>query len=85
MLTSEKNEISFMLLASRELESVEVGIRNSDILCLSSPIRAHGDIAISTSGKSGVDTSAESSSALFTVTASAISDVEGHDDSVSFL
>jgi hypothetical protein len=85
MLTSEKNEISFMLLASRELESVEVGIRNSDILCLSYPIRSHGDITISTSGKSGVDTSAESSSALFTVTASAISDVEGHDDSVSFL
>lgn len=85
MLTRQQNKISFMLLASRELESVKVSVRNSDILSLSSSIRAHCDITISTSGKSGVDTSAESSSSLFTVTASAISDVEGHDDSISFL
>jgi hypothetical protein len=73
-----------MLFASRELQSVKVSVRNSDILCLATSIRAHSDIAISTSSKTGVDASAESSFSLFAVTAAAVSHIEGHDDAVPF-
>jgi predicted acyltransferase (DUF342 family) len=84
-LTSEKNKVSLMLLASRQFESVKVRVWNSDILRLTTSVRAHGDITVGTSCKTRVDASTESSSALFTVTAATIGDIEGHDDAVSFL
>ena len=84
-LTSEKNKVSLMLLASRQFESVKVRIWNSDILRLTTSVRAHGDITVGASCKARVDTSTESSSALFTVTAATIGNIEGHDDAVSFL
>jgi hypothetical protein len=81
---SEENEISLMLFPSREFKSVKVSVWNSDVLSLTTSIRAHGYVAISTSSKSRVNASAESSFALFAITAAAVCDVEGHDDTVPF-
>jgi hypothetical protein len=84
-LTSKQDEIRLVLLASRELQSIEVRVGNSDILSLTSSVGTHGDITISSSGKSGVDASAESSFAFFTVAAAAIGDVEWHNNTVALL
>ena len=74
-----------MFLACWQLESVKVRIWNSDILRLTTSVRTHGDITVGASCKARVDACTESSSALFTVTAATIGDIEGHDDAVSFL
>lgn len=84
-LTSEKDKVSLMLLASRELQGIEIGIGNSDVLSLTTSVGAHGDVTISTSSKAGVDAGAKGSSALLAVAAATVSDVEGHDDSVALL
>lgn len=83
--TSEQDEICLVLLSSRELQSIEVRVGNTNILSLTSSVGTHGDITISTSGKSGVDASAESSSAFFTVTTAAVGDVERHNYTVPLL
>jgi hypothetical protein len=74
-----------VLFTSRELQSIEVRVGNTNILSLTSSVGTHGDVTISSSGKSGVDASAESSSAFFTVAAAAVGDVERHNYTVALL
>jgi hypothetical protein len=82
---SKKNEIRLMLFPSREFKSIKISVRNSNVLSLTTSVRAHSNVAIGTSSKSRVYASAESSLALFAIAAAAVSDVEGHNDAVPFL
>ncbi|KAI6773624.1 hypothetical protein HG531_000473 [Fusarium graminearum] len=68
-----------------QFKSVEVSVRNSDVLSLATSVRTHGNVAISTSSKSRVYAGTESSLSLFAIAAAAVSDVKGHDDTVPFL
>ena len=99
-----------MFFARRELEGVEVGVGDADVLGLPAAIRTHSYVSVGackrgwvsakdkrmvektkelswlgglTSCKSRVDSCAECSFAFFAVTATAVGDVEGHDDPVA--
>ena len=60
-------------------------INEIGVLYLSTSIRAHSDVSVRPTCETGVDACAECSFTLFAIQASAVSDVEGHDDAVAFL
>lgn len=59
--------------------------RQAGIFNKPSSIRTHGDITISTTGETWVDTCAECGLALLAVTASTVCNVERHHNSVTLL
>lgn len=48
MRTCKQNKICLKLLASRKLQGVEIGVGNSDVLCLASRVGAHGNVSYET-------------------------------------
>lgn len=83
-LTSQKNKVCFMLRSWGQKESIEISVRNANILGLAPSERSHGDISVSATCKSWVDASAECCLSFIAVPTPAIRHVEWHDNSVAF-
>lgn len=72
----QQDEVLLVLGAGWQLQSVEVGIRDANVLCLATSVRAHGNVAVGTASKAWVNTCAEGCLAFFAVAAAAVGDVE---------
>lgn len=81
----EQHEVGLVLLARRQLQTVEVGVGNAQILRLPARPGPHGDVAVGATGEAGIDGLAEPGESLYTVGTEPAGDIEGHDHAVALL
>ena len=81
----EQDEVGLVLGPRRQLQAVEVGEGNAQVLGLAARLRAHRDVAVGAAGEARVHGQAEARVARHAVLAEAAGDIEGHDDAVALL
>src|SRR6187551_1437806 len=74
-----------MLLPLRQLQAVEIGERDAQILSLAARVWSHRHVAIRATGEPWVDRQTEAGVSSKAVFAEAAGDVEGHDHAVTLL